>query len=201
MYWRPKRVLEIGSGFSSIVVGRAYDELTKALKLNDTSWYSHTIIEPFRMDVIDTAMSKKHIPARHKIRRLNHRVQMVSLREFDALESGDILFIDSSHVLQPYGDSIFEFMHILPRLKKGVIVHVHDIFLPFDYPTDWMKFGKRQYTEQWLLAAFLHNNEDWEIIWPSFLMFVHYQELGLEEVELNRNKGGSFWFRRIKGSS
>lgn len=72
--------------------------------------------------------------------------------EFEALEWGDLLFIDSSHVVKPYGDTLLELLVILPRLKKGVIVHIHDIYLPHDYPYDTKNFDRTTvWTEQWLV--------------------------------------------------
>jgi hypothetical protein len=69
--------------------------------------------------------------------------------------AGDLLFLDNSHVIRPYGDVLLELLWVLPRLKPGVLVHVHDIFLPYEYPADWMLGELRPYTEQYLLAAFL----------------------------------------------
>ena len=74
-----------------------------------------------------------------------------------------------------------------------MIVHVHDIFLPYDYLPEWTDLKEpRQYTEQWVLAAFLHNNKDWEIMWPTYYMNFN-KKLGVKV----RNNGGSFWFRRV----
>ena len=92
---------------------------------------------------------------------------------------------------------MFELIHVLPRLKVGVVVHIHDIFLPFDYPAQWMKLGARQYTEQWVLATFLHNNLDWEIIWPNHYMMKHANKLALPN-RGNREDCGSFWIRKIR---
>ncbi len=97
----------------------------------------------------------------------------------------------SSHVSQPYGDTLFELLWILPRLKSGVIVHVHDIFLPYDYPEVWTNLDQaRQYTEQWVLAAFLYKNQDWKVLWPTYYMSFNNFIPSLEG-------GGSFWFQRI----
>ena len=78
-------------------------------------------------------------------------------------------------------------------------MHVHDIFLPHDYPARWTAYGRRQYTEQWLLAAFLHGNAGWEIIWPTNYMNREHAELlfgARPPKALDDHKGGSFWFRR-----
>ncbi len=106
-------------------------------------------------------------------------------------------YLCSSHVFQPYGDTMFEFFQILPRLKVGVIVHVHDIFLPFDYPPSWMQTQFRQYTEQYVLGAFLHGNSNWEVIFPTHYMLNYHQD----ELKLNykvTDGCASFWMRRVK---
>ena len=74
----------------------------------------------------------------------------------------DILFIGSSHVIRPQGDVLFEYLELLPTLKRGVIVHVHDIFSPRDYPQSWLLDEVRLWNEQYLLEAFLTDNEHWK---------------------------------------
>lgn len=79
---------------------------------------------------------------------------------------GDVLFIDSSHVVKPYGDTLHELIYILPRLNKGVLVHIHDIFLPFDYLPRWSSRQGLVYTEQWLVALLLYGSDTWEVSPP-----------------------------------
>merc|ERR1711865_1117909 len=127
----------------------------------------HILIEPFRSSVVN----KK---TRSSAEVLVKMVQDISMSAFEQLGENDLLFIDSSHVMQPYGDTILELLFILPRLEKGVWVHIHDIYLPYDYrggkssSGPWV--GKEHYTEQWTLAAFLYENRKWEIIWSAIYL-------------------------------
>ena len=82
-------------------------------------------------------------------------IQDVPLSTFTDLEANDILFIDSTHVLKTGGDVQYEYLEILPRLKKDVLIHAHDIFLPRSYPREWMYERRWFWTEQYLLQAFL----------------------------------------------
>jgi hypothetical protein len=108
-----------------------------------------------------------------------------------------VLFIDSSHVSKVGGDVNFLFLEVLPRLRPGVIVHLHDVFLPAEYPRDWVVEKGRFWTEQYLLQAFLTFNDAWEILLAN-------NYLGLEHAEALRTTfptspwwgGGSFWMRR-----
>ena len=83
---------------------------------------------------------------------------------FQQLSENDILFIDSSHVIRPQGDVLYEFLELLPLLPPGVIVHIHDIFTPRDYPQDWVTGAVILWNEQYLLEAFLTQNPHWEIV-------------------------------------
>ena len=149
----------------------------------------HVCVEPFRTAAV-IERSVVVVP---------RRVQTLPLTLFDTLGPGDILFIDSSHVLQPYGDTIYELLWILPRLPIGTLVHVHDIFLPDDYPASWTEGGARQYTEQYMLAALLSGSQDWEVIFATRLLMTTHHELftdiDMSEEEIN---GGSLWLRKVK---
>jgi methyltransferase family protein len=101
-------------------------------------------------------------------------VQDLDLGFFNTLESGSILFIDSSHVVGVGSDVVREYLEILPRLKPGVIVHVHDIFLPCDYPRDAVLNRLWFWSEQYLLQAFLSFNHQFEVLWASSAMQTHY---------------------------
>jgi len=115
-------------------------------------------------------------------------------------KDGDILFIDTSHVMQAYGDVILEYIFILPTLAKGVMVHMHDIFLPFDYPTHWMFAQKRNYVENWIVGAFLYGNDEWEVVWPTFKMYKEHSEQfkSLPVSDVMHDLQASFWIRKIK---
>src|SRR5690606_29222842 len=95
---------------------------------------------------------------------LRKKVEDIPLEYFRQLQPNDVLFIDSSHVIRPQGDVLYEFLELLPDLPSGVFVHIHDIFTPFDYPEDWVKDHVRLWNEQYLLEAFLSFNRDFRIV-------------------------------------
>lgn len=171
--FKPKRIIEIGSGDSTYFLAKA--------------------AEGAEITCIDPA-------PRREIRSLPVRLMERVLDENDAelcaeLEANDILFIDSSHVAFPGTDVDIEFNRMFPRLKAGVIVHVHDIFLPFDYPAHWRG---RNWNEQnalvgWLFGAF-------DIIYPGHYVLRRHTDLMDEALAsfapLQRKSAGSMWLRK-----
>ncbi len=148
---RPKRIIEVGSGHSTLV-GR---EAIRANALEDHTYScQQTCIDPYEMPWLEKC----------GITVVRRRVEEIGLDLFLALEANDILFIDSSHVIRPQGDVLTEMLMVLPRLRSGVIVHFHDIFSPRDYPAEWVTEAIRLWNEQYLLEAFLSHNRDWEIL-------------------------------------
>jgi len=103
-------------------------------------------------------------------------VQEVELSLFENLNANDILFIDSSHVVKIGNDVIFEYSEILPRLKSGVLIQIHDIFLPDDYPKQWVVNEHKFWAEQYLLQSFLTYNSEFEIIWTSSFYSLKYKD-------------------------
>ena len=85
---------------------------------------------------------------------IRQKVEGLGKAVFAELEKGDILFIDSSHIIRPQGDVLFEYLESLPSLNRGVIVHIHDIFSPKDYLKEWVTNEVRFWNEQYLLEAF-----------------------------------------------
>ena len=183
-HFKPEKIYEIGSGESTEVV-RA------ALKASDRD-AKHLAIEPYR---------SADVPAGVKI--LTQEIQVIKLDAFDDLSANDILFIDSSHVTMPYGDTLTEFLTILPTLQRGVLVHIHDIFLPYDYMPGWAR-KNYVYTEQWLVALMLYGaSEEWEVVWASRLMMTEYfgELLRMKTYPLRKGQtrpnGGSLWIRKL----
>lgn len=179
----PKLIIEIGAGFSTMI----FDAVRRRIKEENNLSINHVAIEPYRSDVIKSLGDSVDIKV--------NVIQQVDAAFFDTLQENDILFIDNSHVVQPYGDVIYEMLYILPRLKKGVWVHIHDIFIPHDYPPSWYK-ENRSYTEQYFVAAFLHKNDDWQVMFP-----VHYAAEYLLRDNISSKGlsigGGSLWLRKI----
>lgn len=162
---KPKRVVEIGSGNSTLMA-------IKAIRTNseEAADYSckHVCIEPYEMPWLE----KTGVCVVRK------KLEEIDLALFVELEENDILFIDSSHIIRPQGDVLFEYLELLPVLKKGVIVHIHDIFSPRDYLDAWVKDYVWFWNEQYLLEAFLTSNRDWKIIGAlNYLHHDHYDAL------------------------
>ena len=147
-------------------------------------------IEPFPREFL-----RKGFPGLQSL--IEKKVQDIDLEFFSQLGSGDILFIDSSHTVKIGGDVNYLFLEVLPRLKPGVIVHVHDIFLPFEYRRDWVLDEFRFWTEQYLLQAFLTFNSEFEVLLAnSYLNHYHQEDLQSRFSGFVILGGGSFWMRR-----
>ena len=161
----PKRIIELGSGHSTRLMAKA---------LRDSGRAGHTefvAIEPF-----PDRNLKNGVPG--LTRQIEGKAQDIELEFYEQLEANDILFIDSSHVVKAKNDVVFEYLEILPRLKPGVFVHIHDIFIPSDYPRKWVVDCYKFWSEQYLLQAFLCFNWRFEVIWSASAMSMfHADEL------------------------
>ena len=182
-HFKPKRLIEVGSGLSSCVTLDVNEQhCNNAIEL--------TFIEPYP-DLLKRLMRKEDL-ARHTI--MPSRLQDVPLDVFAKLQADDILFIDSTHVSKLNSDVNYLFFEILPRLATGVIVHVHDIFYPFDYPREWVLEG-RSWNEAYVLRSFLQYNQKFEIIFFNNYLQTQQAQLfrdALPGLDLN---GGSIWLR------
>lgn len=182
---RPKRIVEVGSGFSSAVMLDTNERFCD-------SEIQMTFIEPYP-ERLNTLLSDED---RRRCRIIEHRIQDVFDAPWAELKSGDLLFIDSSHVSKCGSDVNQLFFEVLPSLAQGVIVHVHDVFPHFEYPETWHKLG-RSWNEDYLLRAFLQFNNSFEIlVWTPF-MVESEPEFFRERMPLClRNSGGSLWMHR-----
>ena len=183
-HFQPRLIIEVGSGFSSLVAA-------EAIAKNKNSGL--ICIEPFPLDFL-----RQGFRGLHSL--IEKKVEDIGLEFFSQLESGDILFIDSSHTVKIGGDVNYLFLEVLPRLKPGVIVHVHDIFLPFDYRRDWVTDELRFWTEQYLLQSFLSFNSEFEVLMANaYLGHRHMEDLKATFRNSPWWGGGSFWMRRRLG--
>ncbi len=184
-YYQPRRVIEIGSGYSTLITA----EVNRHYFQNQIDF---SCVEPYpRQFLLDG------VPGVSRL--VTKKVQEVDLEFFENLGARDLLFIDSSHVSKIGSDVNYLFFEVIPRLRPGVIVHVHDIFLPDEYPQVWMIDEGRNWNEQYVLRAFLQNNCEWQVLWAAHFMgtrhtesvqatFPRYPSLG---------GGGSLWIQRI----
>lgn len=135
------------------------------------------------------------------VRLIRAEVQSVPLSEFEALGENDILFIESSHVLRIGSDVQYEFLEILPRLRPGVLVHVHDVFLPVEYLRRWVMEERRFWNEQYLLQAFLAFNSAFQVVWGGAYMSLRNPDAlrsAFPRHDLRNTSPGSFWIRRVR---
>lgn len=184
---QPRQIVEIGSGFSSAVM---LD--TRELFLADAT--KLTFIEPYA-DRLKGLLHRDD--AQHCII-IEKTVQDVGWKIFTALESGDVLFVDSSHVSKAGSDVNFLIFEVFPRLRPGVWIHIHDVFPDFDYPEEWLR-GGRAWNESYLIRAFLQFNDSFEIILLGPLCINQNRDWFQAHMpDCLKNPGGSLWLRRKK---
>lgn len=174
-HFKPHRIIEIGSGYSTGCI------LT-ALEDNESTCH-FTTIDPYQERV-----AGRHSPLLEIIPKY---LEEIDREIFHELFAGDILFIDSSHIWHPGNDIDILYYKVLPILVSGVIVHIHDIFLPDDYPESWKD---RNYNEQEHVKRLLDSGE-WEVLWSShFVKKVAPEQLPFPNAE--SAGAGSLWIRK-----
>jgi len=183
---KPKQIIEIGSGYSSCAMMDTNEIFFK----NEIKM---TFIDPYPDLLISLMRENDKI----KYIIIPKRLQNCELEKFSILQENDILFVDSTHVSKIYSDVNLIFFEILPRLKKGVYIHFHDIFYPFEYPKEWIYEG-RAFNESYILRAFLQYNNDFKIIFfNTFLEYFFKDKFGSEMPLCLKNPGGSIWIKKI----
>jgi hypothetical protein len=184
-HFRPRRVIETGCGWSSLVTARVNREYFGGA-------IDFTCIEPYPPEFLGDGIDGIS-------RLVVSPVEEMDLEPFEALGAGDVLFIDTSHVAKTGGDVVFLYQEVLPRLAPGVVVHIHDIFLPSDYPAEWV-FSGRAWNEQYMVRAFLTFNSAFEILLGVAWMLQTEPRVLTEALdgypERFRDGGGGLWLRR-----
>jgi hypothetical protein len=148
---KPKKIIEIGSGNSTKIARHAL----KRNFLENRENYKHICIEPYEQPWLESLSD---------INIIRSKVEDVDIDWASALCSGDMLFIDSSHMIRPQGDVLKEYLEILPSLNSGVIIHIHDIFTPRDYLKSWVVDDVRFWNEQYLLEALLSSGTRYKVV-------------------------------------
>lgn len=181
--YQPNRIFEVGSGYSTQLAINVLDSLglTSA---------AITCVEPFPQ-LLDSLVDVNRLSVMAEPLEPHH-IESVS-----ALQSGDILFIDSTHVAKSGSDVLLEMLHMIPTLNDGVLIHIHDIFWPFEYPYEWAVTEKRNWNEIYLVHALLIDNPSLEVVffndWVQRFLRDDLQRL---IPEFLNNPGGSLWLRR-----
>jgi predicted O-methyltransferase YrrM len=180
-YLKPKRVIEIGGGYSTRLANAA-------LSRNQTG--KLTCVEPYPNERLNGSRSN--------IELIQKRVEELDIEFFSCLEANDILFIDSSHTVKFGSDVCYEFLEVLPTLKPGVWVHVHDIFFPHDYPAEWLLKRRLALNEQYLLEAFLAFNRDFQVALANHWLCLEHESAvnKLWRINGSGQACSSFWFYR-----
>ena len=179
-------MVEIGSGFSSLVTARVNREfLDRSMRFS--------CIEPYPRGFLQAG-----VPGISELR--VEVVQQTPLEVFKALGEGDVVFVDTSHVVKTGGDVAWIYGEILPRLRSGVVVHVHDAFIPGDYPEEWVLEGWG-WNEVYLIKAFLTFSSGFEVLFGVQWMLQNEPELldrAFPRLSRHRDRGGgALWLRRI----
>jgi hypothetical protein len=182
---RPRRYLEVGSGWTTAL----------ALDVNER-WLDSsmrlTAIEP-HPELVRSLMRPGD-----DVEIIATPVQDVHMERFCELDANDVLFIDNSHVVKVGSDAHFLITRVFPVLAPGVIVHVHDIFWPFEYSRVWIDEG-RAWNEAYLLHAFLTFNEIFKIaFFNNWFALCHRDVIASELPAMLENPGGALWFWRAK---
>jgi hypothetical protein len=191
-HFKPRHVIEIGSGNSSLVI-------SKALSLNakdSAEVIEYTAVDPYPRSIVEKGLSGL-------TNIIKEPVERMGIGFFDRLGGKDVLFVDSSHTVRIGGDVNYLILDVLPRLAPGVIIHFHDIGLPYEYPKVYSTNPKFRvfWTEAYLLQAFLCFNSQFEILLAmSYLMTEHLDKFRaafpLYDPVQHRASSGSFWIRR-----
>lgn len=188
-HFKPSRIIEAGSGYSSAIM----------LDVNErffNSKASFIFIDPFPKRLL--SLLNDEDTKQHQV--IQTIVQEADPAIFTKLERNDILFIDSSHISKVGSDLNYILFEILPLLKPGVLIHFHDIFYPFELPEEWILEKKWFWNENYILRAFLSNNNSYEIINFNTWLHKEYGEWLKKNMPacLLTHKGatGSIWIRK-----
>ncbi|MDD2723220.1 MAG: class I SAM-dependent methyltransferase [Methylovulum sp.] len=179
---KPKRMIEVGSGFSSLLTADVNRRFLDGQ-------LTFTCIEPFPRPFL-----KEKIAGLHQV--IESKVEQIDLEFFDQLEGGDILFIDSSHVAKTGSDVNYLYFNILPRLKAGVFIHIHDIFFPRDYPREWVIKHNRSWNEQYVLRALLMFSSAFRVVFGCAYMHYVFPAQVKQRFDGQLLGGGSFWMQK-----
>jgi hypothetical protein len=183
---KPRHYIEVGCGWSSRVSSAALLQ-----NRNEGVACEALYIEPYP----PPHLKEVELPGKF----LKERVERVPLDQFQRLEAGDVLFIDTSHVIKVQNDVEHEFLRILPSLPVGVYVHVHDIFTPYDYPEEWLvgeSPTRGGNNEQYALECLLSGGTEWEVVLPVYLLWREYKKQLADLLPGAPDRPAAFWIRK-----
>jgi hypothetical protein len=184
---KPRRVVELGSGMTTLLIGVAARR-----NAADGVATEHLVYDPYpRAQILG---EEPPPPTRFEPKSATE----VPLADFARLEAGDVLFVDTTHTVKLGSDVNYVVLDVLPTLVPGVIVHFHDIFLPWEYPREWFESMDYFWAEQYLIQAFLAFNEDFEVLVPANAVAVEHPERLAQAVPsfVPGRRPGALWLRR-----
>lgn len=184
-HFKPKRIIEVGSGFSSAVMLDTNEHF-----LEENIHLEFIEPNPKRLYSIFNEKDKENIKVYENL------VQFMPISKFKELQAGDLLFIDSSHVAKTGSDLNYILFDILPNLNPGVLIHFHDIFYPFEYPRAWV-FSGRNWNENYILRAFLMNTSAYKIMLFADYLHTKHTDIFSKMPLAYRNTGGCLWLEKI----
>jgi hypothetical protein len=183
-HFRPTQVLEVGSGFSTAVALDTIDAFDLDCRL--------TCVEP------NTGRLEALVRPSDDVVVIRGMVQEVPLETFDVLGDGDFLFIDSTHVVKAGSDVVWTTLRVLPRMKAGVIVHIHDMFWPLEYQDKWL-LQRRDWNEIYLIHAFLSGNADWKALLFNDEVWANHPDLVRNALpEAIGSRPGGLWLEKVR---
>ena len=184
-HFKPANLIEVGSGYSSALMLDTANEYGLKTKFTFIDPYSTTIRQ---------VLAKKPVGQYSLIRQ---EIQLVDPKIYESLEANDVLFLDTSHALKIGSDLSTLLFSVLPNLKKGVIVHIHDIWYPWEYPEKWLKEG-RAYNEIYFVRAFLQFNSKYEILFfNSYVEQEFAASIATAMPRLSKDCGNGLWLRAM----
>jgi hypothetical protein len=183
---KPRRVIEIGCGSSTLLIAEA---ISRNREVDAGYECIHTCVEPYENPWLEQL----------NVNLIRERAERLGVKPFLSLQANDLLFIDSSHIIRPCGDVVFQIIEVLPRLERGVFVHIHDIFSPRNYLAEWVNELGYLWNEQYLLEAFLSQNDKFKIVGAlNYLHHNHYAKIEAICATYDPSREpGSFYIQRI----
>jgi len=177
---RPKTVLEVGCGNSTRVTRQAIrdGQLDTRLIAIDPQPRRDVegLVDEFIQQPVESGLTVERLTT--------------------LLAPGDVLFIDSSHCVKCGSDVVFLLLQVIPNLPAGVLIHVHDVFLPYDYPQDWIVDERRGWNEQYLVQAMLMFGDQFEVLWPGHYLQRTRADFATYFPHCNGRSAQSLWLRK-----
>jgi predicted O-methyltransferase YrrM len=180
--FQPARIVEIGCGNSTRVIRQALIDGSINACVTAIDPHPRTDIEEF-VDVFHRAMVEDLV--------------QTDVQIFYTLKPDDVLFIDSSHEIRTGNDVTYLYTHVLPNLAPGVLTHIHDIFLPYEYPSEWLLNHRWYWNEQYLVQALLSGSQMFEVLWPGHFVQRTQPDFSHHFTHLQGRHAKSLWLRKV----